>query len=267
MLKLKALLTKILQNIKELIRKTPYTVDGRNNITFPAKITAPSAQINGAITATGKLTAVGAQINGALSCNENINNDKSSTDYESQIGTKAKAGRLYLYSQNGNTKNVGLYMFNAANTARSVVDCAQGNTTYFRGTVTAISDLKKKAIIDDFDWKVDDFISGLKPIAYRQINDDGSRNNRIHMGFGAQHISQLAKDLELGDMSLYMANIKNDGSDPDDYMDKPYHGEEIDDEKLSWTLNYSELIAPLVLEVQRLMAKVEALEKEISVNH
>lgn len=41
MLKLKALLAKILQNIKELIRKTPYTVDGSNNISFPANVLFP----------------------------------------------------------------------------------------------------------------------------------------------------------------------------------------------------------------------------------
>ena len=118
------------------------------------------------------------------------------------------------------------------------------------------SDLKDKSIIEDYDWKVDEFIKGLKPIAFKW--KEGS-TGRIHMGFGAQDVSKLAKDLGIGDLSVYAAEVKTDNE-----INDPYHGEDIDDSKLEWTMKYSELIAPMVLEIQRLMNRVEELEAKLN---
>ena len=125
------------------------------------------------------------------------------------------------------------------------------------------SDLKGKSVIDDFDWKVDEFISGLKPIAFKRINEDGSVSERIRLGFGAQDVAKLSKDLDIGDLRLYDAVIVEEDENGEK-IEKPYHGEDIDDSKLSWSLSYTELIAPIVLEMQRLMDRVDKLENENS---
>ena len=58
------------------------------------------------------------------------------------------------------------------------------NTAFFTNAITA-SDLKEKDVIEDFDFKTEDFILGLKPIAYRR-KGEGDGGKRIHLGFGAQ---------------------------------------------------------------------------------
>lgn len=118
------------------------------------------------------------------------------------------------------------------------------------------SDLKRKEVIEDHDWKIDEFIQGLKPIAYKSKDGD---SGRIHMGFGSQDVSKLARDLGIGDLSVYQADIISDEGE-----NKAYHGEDIDDDKLVWGLNYNEFIAPMVLEIQRLMNRVKELEDRLN---
>ena len=124
------------------------------------------------------------------------------------------------------------------------------------------SDLKEKLVIDDFDWKVDEFIQGLRPIAFKRTWENGSKSERIELGFGAQDVAKLSKDLDIGDLHLYNATIIEEDENGEK-IEKPYHGEEIDDSKLSWSLAYTELIAPMVLEIQRLMKRVDELESKI----
>lgn len=138
-----------------------------------------------------------------------------------------------------------------------------GSSNYRWNTIYAdnsniLSDLKVKNIIENFDWKIEEFIDGLKPIAYRKTNS-GSGGVRIHMGFGAQDVAKLCNDIDLGDMSLYGATIL------DDDEEKPYNGEEIDDEKLSWGLNYNEFIAPMVVQMQKMMREIKELKEEIKI--
>lgn len=151
------------------------------------------------------------------------------------------------------------------------------NTAFFTNAITA-SDLKEKEVIEDFDFKIEDFIMGLNPIAYRR-NGENDTGRRIHMGFGAQDVSSLLKDIGIGNMSLVQACIvdeetvtKTDESGTEytevQKIERPYYGEEIDDSKLSWGLNYNEFIAPLVLfvqkqqrEIEKLKARCEVLEK------
>lgn len=131
------------------------------------------------------------------------------------------------------------------------------DTVYAANGVKTNSDLKKKDVIKEHDWKIDDFINGLKPIAYKYRDGD---SGRIHMGFGAQDVARLSKDLKIGDLSVYSADIINPKGDEN----LPYHGEQIDDENLTWSLQYNELIAPMVLEIQKLMKRVNELEARLA---
>ena len=47
-------------------------------------------------------------------------------------------------------------------------------------------------------------------------------------------------------------------------VEKPYDGSSIDDEKLSWGLNYNELIAPMVLMIQKQDKRIKELEERIN---
>ena len=129
--------------------------------------------------------------------------------------------------------------------------------TIFCGTLNQTSDLKQKNIIDDFDFKAKDFIMSLQPTAYTKIGEyDGGK--RIHLGFIAQYLSQNIKDNNMGDLSMVQASIIND-----DGTETPYYGEEIDDSKLSWGINYNELIAPIVKLLQEQQMEIESLRSEI----
>lgn len=129
------------------------------------------------------------------------------------------------------------------------------NTAFFANSITA-SDLKEKEVVHDFDFKVEEFIKGMKPIAYRRKGKEDT-GERIHIGFGAQTTNQLIKQLGLGDLSMVQASIINaDGSE------SSYHGENVDDNKLSWGLNYTEMIPYAFLGIQDLYMKYNQLEQE-----
>ncbi len=128
------------------------------------------------------------------------------------------------------------------------------NTAFFTNTITA-SDLKEKEVIKDFDFKVKDFIMGLNPIAYRR-KGEGDTGERIHIGLGAQMLAKHIKDLDLGDLSMVQASII------DGHNEKPYYGEEINDEVLSWGINYIEIIPYLLLHLQLLQKELDELKKE-----
>lgn len=147
------------------------------------------------------------------------------------------------------------------------------NTGFFTNQITA-SDLKEKDVIEDFDFKIEDFIMGLKPIAYRRTGE-GDTGIRIHMGFGAQTVSELIKSIDLGDMSIVQASIVNtetvklndvDGEEETviEKVEDEYDGSEsVDDSKLSWGLNYNEFIAPIVLMLQKQQREISELKEEI----
>ena len=130
------------------------------------------------------------------------------------------------------------------------------NTAFFSNAITN-SDLKEKNVLEDFDFKAEDFILNLKPIAFQRKKINSNTGNRIHLGFGAQDINDTIKKLKIGDLSIVQASII-DGDE-----EKPYYGEDIDDEKLSWGINYNELIAPIVLVIQKQQEKINMLEKQI----
>lgn len=182
---------------------------------------------------------------------------------EADVKAMSGAGTIYIYSSNNG--NRGMYGTNSSNTGHSIIDVTNTNASYFRGQATSVSDLKKKDVIEEYDWKIDEFISGLKPIAFRRIHDDGTLGDRIRMGFGAQDIRDLTRSLYKEELSLYQAKLIDNTKEGTERESSDYHGEETDDKNLSWSLTYEELIAPMVLEIQRLMDRVNKLESEIKV--
>ena len=172
----------------------------------------------------------------------------------------------------GNGESISLDYTSAGN-CRLIPDYQNGSTTKFILGTSAnngvnrwyrlycevapdvSSDLKLKNVIDDYDFDVDDFISGLKPIAFTRKKDD---DKKVHFGFGAQDVFALTQKMNLGNIALWNASLIN--SDDETY----YDGKTIvEDEKLSWSLSYEEFIAPMVLEIQRLMQRVEDLERRL----
>ena len=126
------------------------------------------------------------------------------------------------------------------------------NAGYAAGGWVTSSDLKIKHNIKPID-KAYSFIMGLKPFSYTKY--DGKR---IHLGFGAQQVAELSKNIGMGDLSLYDARlIDSEGIDHD------YHGEDIDDKYLEWNLNYDEFIAPLVCVAQTHDEEIAKLKAEI----
>ena len=182
-----------------------------------------------------------------------------SSSTEARLGVKSSAGRMYLYSQNSGDYNRGLYTFNSADTGKAIIGITQNNYAYFYGDVQGNSDIRKKNIIDDYNWDVDNFILSLKPIAYRW-KEEGN-DGKIYYGFGAQDIHKLAKNLNLGDINAYQVRYQ----DENQISEKMYTGDNFDRDDLIWSLSYKEFIAPMILEIQRLMKRVNELENKLEI--
>ena len=134
------------------------------------------------------------------------------------------------------------------------------NTVYATNTSTQ-SDRKDKREIEGIE-KALDFIMNLQPVQYK-FKNSSTKQGRTHYGFIAQDVATIAKDLG-ENLSLVKASyvIENkDGTFEDGY----YNGsEDIPDEKLAWSLDYNEFIAPLVAVVQEQQKRIEELEKKLS---
>lgn len=133
------------------------------------------------------------------------------------------------------------------------------NTVYATNTSTQ-SDRKDKREIEGIE-KALDFIMNLQPVQYK-FKNSSTKQGRTHYGFIAQDVATIAKDLG-ENLSLVKASyvIENkDGTFEDGY----YNGsEDIPDEKLAWSLDYNEFIAPLVAVVQEQQKRIEELEKKL----
>ena len=184
--------------------------------------------------------------------------------YSCSNGVTSNSGDIYLFSNGTNATYDyrGVYTYNGE-TSKYVITVDGSNYTYFYGTAQAVSDLKKKEVIDDYDWQVDDFIRGLKPIAYYKKHEDGTTGDRIHYGFGAQDVKALVDKLQMDELGAYNAKRITIDEDGCKHEDGDYHGEKIDDSELAWGLVYDEFVAPMVLEIQRLMKRVDELEAKI----
>lgn len=161
--------------------------------------------------------------------------------YVSIFGEQKTKHRLVLRCDDGDDSGIGDWK-----------GCEQGvlgTTNYPWDSVystngVSTSDLKLKDVIGTIDkQKALQFTLALNPIEYTFKH---SESKRKHMGFGAQHVAQAAKELEMGNLALYEASvIADDGTEE-------YYNENIDDSNLSWGLKYNEFEAPLVASIQAL---------------
>ena len=142
---------------------------------------------------------------------------------------------------------------------KTCLDSALGTAKYPWGEIhsqngtVSTSDLKKKDIIEYISTtEALEFISKLKPIKYT-FKD--SKHKRIHMGFGAQHVAETAKELNMGNLSLYEAAYSGEEDS------ESYYQEGADDSKLSWGLKYDEFEAPMVASIQALHEMTAAQEQ------
>lgn len=120
--------------------------------------------------------------------------------------------------------------------------------------VVSTSDLKKKDVIGSIDkQKALEFILALKPLEYTFKN---STSQRKHMGFGAQHVAQAAKDLNMGDLAIYEASVN--GKEGEEYF-----RDGIGEENLSWGLKYNEFEAPITASIQALHGMIMEHKKAI----
>lgn len=190
-----------------------------------------------------------------------------------QSGYKNKAFQAKIYTGSNNT-SYNITMFGEKETLqRCVLRCDSGDDTgnsdwkpgkgslgttnypweniYCTNDVQK-SDLKLKNVIEQLDTDISlAFIRRLEPIKYTFKDGDGQR---IHMGFGAQSVAKLAKDMDLGNLSLYEASVV------DEHGMEYYYDETVPDEKLSWGLKYNEFEAPIIAAIQALANKIEKLE-------
>lgn len=124
--------------------------------------------------------------------------------------------------------------------------------TVFCGSVDQSSDRKLKTDIAPID-KATEFLMDLEPVQYR-MKDGGKR---IHYGFIAQDVAKAAAGHAMGDLSMYKAAVI-------DGEKEAYYDPNVPDEQLSWGLDYSQIIAPLVQVVQEQQKRLDALETRLA---
>lgn len=178
------------------------------------------------------------------------------------------SGIIDLKASNGNQIQ---YLKEASGSQRTLWRCATNggaylgttgfrwNTAFFTNAITT-SDLKEKQVLPSYDMRTREFIMSVKPIAYHRIGA-GDTGKRIHFGFGAQTVAQTINSLNLGNLSMVQASIINP-----DGTESPYHGEPIDDSRLSWGINYNEFIPPMVSMLQLHERDIQDVKQEISYN-
>lgn len=121
------------------------------------------------------------------------------------------------------------------------------------GAYTNMSDRKIKKNISSIN-NAKEFIMQLKPV---QFNFKDIENDKLHMGFIAQEVAEAGSVIN-DDLAVYTANYKNSSIHKEELITA-----ETDDEELSWSLCYSELIAPLVQTVQEQQKEIDQLKDMI----
>ena len=113
-----------------------------------------------------------------------------------------------------------------------------GQNLYVNGTAVT-SDRRKKEEIAPLDERYEEFFKELKPVSFKM--KDGTSGRR-HTGFIAQDVEQAAEEAGLTDKDIAVV-VK----DPED----------------NYYLRYEEIIAVQTDMIQKLMAKVDALEARV----
>jgi len=135
----------------------------------------------------------------------------------------------------------------------SGTNSATGAYITIAGAYTNMSDRKIKKNISSIN-NAKEFIMQLKPV---QFNFKDIENDKLHMGFIAQEVAEAGSVIN-DDLAVYTANYKNSSAHKEELITA-----ETDDEELSWSLCYSELIAPLVQTVQEQQKEIDQLKDMI----
>ena len=142
-----------------------------------------------------------------------------------------------------------------------------GNTR-FPGSCTATShptssDRKIKNILGDLETeKAKTIIMGMQPVEF-VLKDDVK--NRKKMGFVAQDVYAHMQEIGESNSSLYQADMKY--KEVNDMPETCLSDEKIkvtNDKKLDWTVDYQQLIAPLVKVIQDQERRIAQLEELIA---
>lgn len=182
-----------------------------------------------------------------------------SGDGESAAQLNSRYGSSYSYTNSADLRLVStsdrspylqVDLYNNNNTRSGYMYLGSTGGLYITGSYSS-SDAKKKDVLGDADF-AEDLIMGLRPVEFQWKR---SSHKRIHMGFIAQEVAALGKTLGK-DLSVYDARYEKDF--------KEYHGEKADDSKLTWHVNYSELIAPIVKVIQEQNRRIKELERRLS---
>lgn len=160
--------------------------------------------------------------------------------------------------QNSSNANA---IFRPATTDKIQLGQASYKWTAVYATNTAIqSDRKVKRDIQDIADPVL-FIMSLQPRQYK-MKDSDTETGRLHYGFIAQEVAEVAKNVLGKNLSLAKASFvtyDENGNAVDNYF-----RDDVSDEKLSWYLDYNEIISPLVATVQSQQKEIDELKKRLS---
>ena len=187
-----------------------------------------------------------------------------------EIATEDNGNEIHLHRQYGHATQQGAgygaswqyvvhqaYILNAAgNTVLSGSCSATSHIT--------TSDRKIKENIADIDAaKALAIISGVRPVSFNLKDDEKKRGK---MGFIAQEVYDLMQELGYRSSAIYQADML-----PRDVKDVNYEtvlsDEEIrrhDDAEMSWTIDYQQLIAPMIKVIQEQERRISELEAAAS---
>lgn len=134
------------------------------------------------------------------------------------------------------------------------------NTVYSQNGVVTGSDRKNKEHIEYLieNDEIENFVYGLKPVMYYLKNGTGHRH---HMGLYAQDVIEQAHRT-IGDISACDAVVV--GEDENGNPIEEYYNSNVDDTHLNWSLNYNELIAPIISVIQKQKEKIDELESRLA---
>lgn len=181
-------------------------------------------------------------------------------------GRRQKANRVGIkMSKAGNLVPIDMDLQGETDAdPESFIDIGSPENPFYKGHfqqgIAQKSDKKEKNHIQFLSENYDnlkEFFMSLKPTEYRWKK--GKDTNKIHFGFYAQDVFDSSKDIfENAD---FTSAILKDEEGHDELT--PEEIESTNDEKIKWSMNYTELIAPCVQMIQQQQKEIEELKEMI----
>ena len=196
----------------------------------------------------------GIQLNTSTTIGGDLQTNRYNCNVTNELIFNSSDSGLYFNWRPGKT-SINFFKFCNSNQSGGAVYASSFNN---------YSDRKLKDNINDID-KAKEFIMSLRPVEY-VLKKGESQQQRKHMGFIAQEVSESIKQLGINNLSIVSANVKKITTDEDgnDHIKETYFDEKVDDSQLEWSLNYVEFIAPIVVTIQDQQQEIEYLKNEIT---